>query len=62
MKELINTDRITLEHDPIDNEYRLSLYDKFYHYLSEVYLAPEQLRDLLENADKIHIKSEDDYL
>lgn len=60
MKELIDTDRITLEYDANEKEYRLSLFDKYYHYLDEIYLSPKQLKELIENGKDLEIICEDD--
>ena len=61
MEELINTNNITLEYDSNENEYRLSLF-KDYHYTDEIYLTPEQLKEIIDNGKNLEIKCEEDDL
>ena len=60
MEELINTDYITLDYIGDTNEYRLSLFDENYHYVDEVYLTPEQLKDLIDEGQNLEIRCKDD--
>ncbi len=49
MEELINDEHISLDYvDNSDNgNYRLSIFDKNYHYLNEIYLSKTHLIELL---------------
>lgn len=60
LKEIINTDNITLDYFNETDEYRISLFDTNSHYIDEIYITPLQLRDLIENGKKLEIKCKDD--
>lgn len=60
MQELIYTNNITLDYFSSKNEYRLSLFDLNNHYLDEIYLTPNQLKDLIEKGKELEIVCNDD--
>lgn len=62
MDEIINTENISLDYSNENDEYRLSLFDRNYHYTDEIYLTPIQLRDLIEYGKEIKITCEDENL
>ncbi len=58
MEYFVDTDKVSLDYseDRAVNEipaYRLTLYDKYGHFDTDVYITDEQIRDLLEGLNKI---------
>lgn len=61
MEYLIETDRIELDYNEAREDedlggYKLTLYDRYGHYDTQVYLDGEQVRDLLDGLKAIENK------
>lgn len=59
MEYFVDTERVSLDYssDRISNDlpaYRLTLYDKYGHFDSDVYLTDEQMQDLLAGLNKLN--------
>ena len=59
MEYFVDTEKVSLDYssDRIDNElpsYRLTLYDKYGHFDSDVYITDEQMHDLLAGLNKLN--------
>ena len=62
MEYFVDTERVSLDYseDRLLNEtpaYRLTLYDKYGHFDSEVFITDEQINDLVEAFDKLKNKN-----
>jgi len=60
MKEVLNTDNIIVDYNEETNEFRLSLFDKYGHYVDEFYMSQCQIRDLVKFGDSINIMCDED--
>lgn len=60
MKEVLNTNNIIVDYNEENNEYRISLFDKYGHYNEEVYMSCSQLRDLILEGKKINLFCNED--
>ena len=63
MEYYVDTERVSLDYssDRVTNNlpsYRLTLYDKYGHFDSDVYITDEQMQDLLAGLNKLNEKSE----
>lgn len=62
MERLIETDNVTFEYCPnrSEGEYRLSVFDKYGHYLDEIWLESVHVGDLIKmfENNKFDIKEE----
>ena len=63
MEYFVDTERVGLDYssDRVNNDlpsYRLTLYDKYGHFDSDVYITDEQMQDLLAGLNKLNEKSE----
>lgn len=63
MEYYVDTERVSLDYssDRVTNDlpsYRLTLYDKYGHFDSDVYITDEQMQDLLAGLNKLNEKSE----
>ena len=61
MEYFVDTERVSLDYseDRLLNEtpaYRLTLYDKYGHFDSEIFITDEQINDLVEALDKLKNK------
>ena len=59
MEYFVDTERVSLDYssDRISNDlpaYRLTLYDKYGHFDSDVYITDEQMQDLLAGLNKLN--------
>ena len=59
MEYFVDTERVSLDYssDRITNDlpsYRLTLYDKYGHFDSDVYITDEQMQDLLAGLNKLN--------
>jgi hypothetical protein len=59
MEYFVDTERVSLDYssDRISNDlpaYRLTLYDKYGHFDSDVYLTDEQMQDLIAGLNKLN--------
>lgn len=59
MEYFVDTERVSLDYssDRISSDlpaYRLTLYDKYGHFDSDVYLTDEQMQDLLAGLNKLN--------
>jgi len=62
MEYFVDTERLSLDYseDRLLNEtpaYRLTLYDKYGHFDSEIFITDEQINDLVEALDKLKNKN-----
>jgi hypothetical protein len=62
MEYFVDTERVSLDYseDRLLNEtpaYRLTLYDKYGHFDSEIFITDEQINDLVEALDKLKNKN-----
>ena len=59
MEYFVDTERVSLDYssDRVTNDlpaYRLTLYDKYGHFDSDVYITDEQMQDLLAGLNKLN--------
>lgn len=59
MEYYVDTERVSLDYssDRVTNDlpsYRLTLYDKYGHFDSDVYITDEQMQDLLAGLNKLN--------
>jgi len=59
MEYFVDTERVSLDYssDRLSNDlpaYRLTLYDKYGHFDSDVYITDEQMQDLLAGLNKLN--------
>ena len=62
MEYFVDTERVSLDYseDRLLNEtpaYRLTLYDKYGHFDSEIFITDEQINDLVEAFNKLKNKN-----
>lgn len=62
MEYFVDTERVSLDYseDRLLNEmpaYRLTLYDKYGHFDSEIFITDEQINDLVEALEKLKNKN-----
>ena len=53
MKEIYNSDKICIKCDFYGTEFILEFYDVYGHYIDEVKLSKEEIKDLLDGFEKI---------
>ena len=53
MEKLIEMEKLSISYDPYFKKYKLTIYDKFGHYIDETELSREDLKDLHTELGKI---------
>lgn len=62
MEYFVETEKVSLDYssERLDNDlpaYRLTLYDKYGHFDSDVFITDEQMKDILVGLEKINEKT-----
>lgn len=53
MKELFNSDKICVKTDTYGREFFIDVYDKYGHYIDEVKLDKDEMREIVKGFERI---------
>ena len=52
MEEIYNSDKICIKHDAYNRQYAMDIYDKHGHYVDEIMLNYDEMRELVNGLPK----------